>query len=185
MSDLDEITRKIGERHAAKTKAEAELKQVRGEFFQVATEMVESQPLATMVVTIPDQESPAEYVAKHHPGWRIKSENIRDIYQRPESGKVIIEEDPEYQAFVYINKTDGRKYQRSVVQGQSLLDDETLREKDPDLWEEITVLERVLKPADELFPAYSAKLDPYLVPAPLVLKLPAPVKATTEELNED
>ena len=200
MRSLDEITSELGVHHGLAKKEKEALEASRNEFFQMATQVLEKETLATMVVKtdVPDIH---EYVKKYHPGWRVKSD------QTPVDGKVIVEEDPVYKKYTY-NSIDGKRYGRSYSQGQPLVDDETLQAEDPDLWLRITYVPepwngilrillnfpdneleeiehisvpRQLKPFGEISKDDYKALSEYLVPAPLVLKLETPKLIKEEE----
>ena len=106
---------------------------------------------------------------------RLKEEFFRMIDNRVGEGE----------AFEYVNKTDGLVYSRQISNGAPLLDDERLREEDPELWDQITYIpepERTLKPLDELDPELLAKVGSYLITGRVTTKLGAPRKAKPEEL---
>lgn len=89
------------------------------------------------------------------------------------------------EAFEFVNATDGFVYTRQISKGAPSLDDERLREEDPELWEEITYVpepERTLKPLDDLTPEQLARLGDYLVAGRQTVKLGAPKKVKPEDL---
>lgn len=89
------------------------------------------------------------------------------------------------QPFEHVNKKDGFVYTRQISKAAPSLDDERLREEDPELWEEITYIpepERVLKPLEELSPEQLAKIGEYLVAGRVSVKLGAPKKAKPEDI---
>jgi hypothetical protein len=51
---------------------------------------------------------------------------------------ILIEEDPALLPFTYVNWLDKMVYGRDTVRQATQLDDERLRNEDPDLWEEIS-----------------------------------------------
>lgn len=205
MDKLEEVCTKLGKAHKAQKEEKDNLENGRNEFFTLATETLEKTTLAKMVVEWPEGVDPLEYTSRYYPGWRA----VKLV-----DHKVQLEEDPALKKFVFVNPVDGKVYQRNAIQGQPQLDDELLREKDPDLWIRITDVEnrawlgnllyemnvepdeideilitydapRVLKPADELDPEDLAAITDYLVPSPITLRLESPRKATDEELQEN
>lgn len=201
---LDQVTKELGEHHAALAKEKAALAESREKFFALATETLEEKNLARLVAKVPAETSVDEYVGKYHPGYRIVEQD---------GDQVILEEDPAYLPFVYVNPITGKKYERNVVQPQPLLDDETLAWEDPDLWFRVsdipepwdgilrellaevggdypaeiddllkdTSIPRIVKAPEDIDLDDLTALTPYFVPAPISLKLEPPRKAKPED----
>lgn len=193
MSKLATITKRLGAVHAKSKEAEKELKVSRSEFFEaVDEEIISTETLARQTITFPatlteqcedDAEDLTTYVKRFYPGWRIaeigSKENI-----------CIIEEDPSFKKFVYVNHEDGNVYRRNVSQGDPSLDDDRLKSEDPELWERITEVKiiprqeiRVLKDLETLPNQDFSAIQEYLVPGPMTVKLDAPRKAKPDELD--
>jgi hypothetical protein len=222
MSDQDrsliEITLDLGINHEVNKTAKKDLDTSRGEFFEAATKALEEGILAQRSVGIPrtlggQRDLVETWAAKWYPGWRVVSVD--------DDEKVQLEEDPSLKKFVYVNKEDGRVYQRNAIQGNPSLDDDALKADDPELWERIsrpvpypdterlqefcdfadvpydTMMSwvetkqsgddwaRVLIDPEEMSDADMAAMQPYLVPAPVTLRLEAPRDAKPEELEDD
>jgi hypothetical protein len=185
---LSQITKQLGSAHRAKSTAEKELKESRGKFFDaVDEEIVATETLAQQTVGIPtDVESAEAYVRQFHPGWRI-------VGDEPEEGAetALIEEDPAFKKFVYVNHDDGYVYRRNVSQGGPSLDNERLKAENPKLWKRITeervqpaTKVRVLKDLDtEISNDDLAAMQEYFVPGSMTVKLDAPRKAKPDELD--
>lgn len=157
---------------------------LRDKFFSQINEELKEEVPPQLVVEFPtdDEEAALRQAQRQYIRHRIVSTApVEGGYQ------VILEEDPEYRAFTYINPADGQVYQRIISEGSPSLDDDTLREENPELWEAITeeVTERKLKPLDNLTAEQLAGLQPYItMPKPQV-RLAAPRKAKPEELDND
>lgn len=129
---LAEITTQLGKTYVTAKGSAKNLDAEKKKFFKACTEAIEAdRTLAQQTIEIPDygQGDIEAYVAKWHPGWRI-------VEGKAETA--IIEEDPSLQKHVYVNQEDGQVYQRNIKEDTPQLDDELLRSKDSDLWEQIT-----------------------------------------------
>jgi hypothetical protein len=150
MTNLEELTEDLGEAYDAfkdaekrfagedkkKKNRESGLKEA---FFDAATEAVAQATLAQKTVTVPSGvEDPEYYALKRNPRWRVIE--VVDLSQQPGFAGVVLEEDPQYKPFVYVNRKTKRVWTRSVRDGSPWLDDEELRESDPELWKRITRL---------------------------------------------
>lgn len=207
MSDLDTLVRELGEVYFIRKEADDEQKKYRNEFFEAATEATKEEVLARLVVQTPqDITSEAEaraYAERYYPGYVAG-----EVTHKKGSGwSVSIEEDPALKTFEYAveveggiedakgNTHPGYRIVRTSRAGSAVLDDERLREKDPDLWNEITTIEnydliedllyqgnvdrddidalidssglpRVLKPIEDLEPEDVEKIKPYMHEGP-------------------
>lgn len=190
MSDLAAITTKLGSAHATSKKAEKELKESRSEFFvAIDDEIVETETLARQTIEFesPAGEEDAEdlltHIKKFYPGWRLAETGSKEHTH-------IIEEDPAFKKFVYVNHDDGNVYRRNVSQAGPSLDDDRLKEENPELWKRITEVKvvprqqvRVLKDLETLPNEDLAEIQEYFVPGPMTVKLDAPRKAKPDELD--
>jgi hypothetical protein len=138
--DIEEVTSKVKLSHAAKKEEEKELSEARDEFFAAATERLEQQPRATRTIIVPtsaggkilaSNEEVESYVHKYHPEWKIIS--IED-----EPFRVLVEEDPAWMKYTYISEDRKTVFQRGITQASDYLDDDSLRQDDPDLWLRVT-----------------------------------------------
>lgn len=132
---LNQICDDLCDAYFIKKDAEKEQAQLRVEFFDKATEESASQPLAQKVYF--SNTSDPEQVLKYNPGWRIL-----DTTKKTKGGwKFSLEEDPTFKEYVHIirrSKDFGYHIKRSIVSGSPVLDDERLRNEQPDLWHSIT-----------------------------------------------
>src|ERR1035441_1194177 len=111
--DLNQITKQLGSAHKKKSVAEKELKESRTKFFEaVDEEIIATETLAQQTVEIPEGvESARVYIKQFYPGWRVVGDDLGEGVTT-----VLIEEDPAFKKFVYINRDDGNLYRRNVSQ---------------------------------------------------------------------
>jgi hypothetical protein len=134
---LNEICDDLCDAYFIKKDAEKEQAQLRVEFFNKATEESASLPLAQKVYfsSINDPEQ----VQKYNPGWRIL--DTQKVKGGHPAWKFSLEEDPAFKEYVHIvkrNSNFGYHIKRSIVSGSPVLDDERLKDEQPDLWHNIT-----------------------------------------------
>jgi len=142
-----QIGSELGEVYYIEKDAADELKDLRVEFFLAAKVAKELEPLARKTVAVPeglDHDDAVAYALKYHSGYRLVEG------QDEETERLVLEEDPDlipHQVVIQVdgnvidskgNEHPGYVISKSIRAGSSLLDDERLREEDPDLWEEIT-----------------------------------------------
>lgn len=182
---LKEVTAMLGSDYKFWKAAERDKNDMKDRFFELATEALQQETLATdvLVLEAKDADEAEELAKKQRPRYKIVK-----LHKKGDQWVVIVEEDPALTPFIYVNPEDGMVYQRQVVEGSPMLDDERLQEEAPDLWEEITYIpepERKLKPLDTLTGEQLAALQPFLYSAKPSVKLAAPRKAKPEELETD
>lgn len=127
---MDKITRELGKHYRASRDEDKLVAGLRQEFFDAATAELETRPRSTRVL-ICNEEDIEGYVRKHFPGWRL-------VDAEHENGKIIVEEDPAWMPYSYISKDGKTVYQRGIAQESPALDDEAIRNQDPELWYKIT-----------------------------------------------
>jgi hypothetical protein len=188
-NDLQQITKQLGSAHKKKSEGEKELKASRTQFFEaIDQEILSTQTLAQQTIPVPevavDQEALIHYVAVFYPGWQL-GEVVPSVWADGLPLEIIIEENPAFKKFVYVNSEDGNFYRRNVSQAGPSLDDERLKKEDPRLWHRITEekVERVLKDIDTLPDKDLAAMQEYFVPGSMTVKLDAPRKAKPDELD--
>lgn len=175
---IQEVTAEFGITYDVSKLSETDLKAIKAEFYRLLDEEVAAEKLAHKNVSVPHSVDPDEWLAKFYPGWRFVDEEKK-------IGKVVIEEDPSFKKRTYVNKEDGRVYGRTIKEGNPQLDDERLREDDPELWERITHVQetRVLDDMDEISKGDFAKMKKYFVPGKLTVSMLTPRKAKPDELD--
>lgn len=129
------ITKEFGLEYSASKSAEKKVKQLQKEFFDAATEMLSQQSLASKTVEVPDGVD-AKGLEQLYPGWKV----ITSLRPGKEEGvwEAVLQEDPAFMAFNYVNPDDHMVYARTTAQGSPMLDDERLAAENPELWEEIS-----------------------------------------------
>jgi hypothetical protein len=119
--DTYDLTKQAAEEHGER----------KTEFYEALDEKIEAEEtLAQKTIRTPANMTTDAYVTQYYPGWRIVSGKAKTA---------LIEEDPSRKKYVYLNREDGVVLKRNVIQATDSLDDEKLREEDPDLWERITL----------------------------------------------
>lgn len=113
---------------------------LRAEFFFCATEQIKMEPLAKRVLTLPKaffhltKMGFEDFVTSRYPTWRL--ENYESL-PGTDTFTLIIEEDPEYVPYEYINDRTREVVSRQVASSSPQIDTETLKMERPDLWEKI------------------------------------------------
>lgn len=183
MNDLFEIGKRLGDSYREWKTKEKEKNKYRDQFFRVATERLEGETPAQIYeqVVASDREEAIKIAQKKFPRFTVL-DAIEDEY---DIWRVVLEENPVYRSFSFVNPVDGMVYQRVIVEGSPMLDDERLKEEDPEFWAEISHIpqERVMKPIEDLTQDQIAKLQEYVYTAKPTVKLAAPRKAKSEELE--
>lgn len=149
MSDqLTELTEELGKVYDTYKEHEVKLNGKKGkdsepglkkEFFREATQ-AQNSTLAekTASVEATSWDEARSLVIRLNPTWKIYDEGItiggneKDIYT------FILQENPEFKPFTFINKKTKRVWTKQVVETAPSLDDERLMREDPDLWKEVT-----------------------------------------------
>lgn len=181
---LAETTARLGTEYKTWKSAEKAKNEAKDDFFAQATAAA-SEDLAQQVVEFiapceaVTQALVEDVTAKKHPGWVLiewrQAPGIDGVIE------AIIEEDPAFKPFTFLNEEDGQVYSRQIATGAPLLDDEALQADDPDLWLAITEEKRVLKPLDTLPDEQLAAVQKYIYFGKPTVKLAAPKKAKKED----
>lgn len=181
---LEEVTSQLGLHYKEWKAAEKEKDKFKKEFFKLATEAVEDS-LAEQVVDVGYRGMPEvdarNLLANGYPRW-----TVTDIRVSSDGYEAILKENPALKKFSFVN-ADGLMYERQVSVGSPIIDDEALQIQDPELYERITYVpepERVLRPLEELDADDLSALGQYIYDGKATVKLAAPRKAKTEELDE-
>lgn len=187
---LEEATTDLGDAYRRWKTGEADKEKHRKEFFAAATAEASERTLAQKTVPVEDEDVATEeearaWLARHYPTWRVLDFDFNDDGDYLEA---LIEEDPQYMERVFVNPQDRKVYTKSVSVGSPLLDDDRLREEDPDLWERITEEPppppRRLLPSEKISAEDLAAMEEYMYPGKPQVKLLAPRDAKDEELKE-
>lgn len=196
MTNFNDLTHNLGKAYDAQKSAEKELKGdkknsgLKQDFFNEATKKtMASLAQKTYDTCNPGSKDRAYFLAeRYNPGWRSISAETYSLDGTSVTPirlgwRVILEEDPAFKPFTYVNKVDKRVWQKQITSSSPMLDDEELKIQDPDLWYRVTEPTRVLKPLEELKPDELAELQGFMYPGPLQVKLAQPRKAKPEELE--
>lgn len=185
MSDMNDVTRNLGESYENWKTWEKAKNKAKDRFFKAATDSLSEETPGQWIkeVEAVDKEEALRIAQR-----RFQRHSVADVTE-VEEGKwsIILEEDPALKEFTWVNREDGKVYQRIVAEGGPILDDQSLRDEQPGLWDAITneVTRRELKPLDELTPEQAAALQPYLAMPKPQPRLMAPRKAKEEEIEDD
>lgn len=179
ITTLSEVLDKLDESYKGWKGGEKNKNKYKDEFFRMAVEALKEETLAEKVVEVKTQyqNRAIEIVGQRYPEWEIVSprDNVRPHPDKPGYYEVIIRENPYYKPFSI--EHNGKIFQRQIVAGSALLDDERLQEENPELWEKVTFVpepERQLKDLDELDPTTLAELQEYMYQGKPQVKFPAP-----------
>lgn len=181
--ELTEITRKLGESYNKHKRSEREKNEWREAFFEQATHELQ-QELPPQ--TVAEYETSDVEDALRQAQRQYVKHTVIAVESDGNKTRIVLEQDPAYRPFTYINPSDGQIYKKSVSEGSPVLDDEGLLERDPDLYHRVMKKEVVYTPRDfsELAPEELEELSKYITfPKPQV-KLQAPRRATQEELDD-
>lgn len=185
--DLAEVTSELGHFYGL-WKADGQQKdKLKTQFFKLATEECGTrQPDEMLIQVEADSEDEAIAIAeRYHPRYAFDAIRLEE-----ETGPydIIMVGRPEYISFTFVNVKDGMVYQRQVVDGKQLLDDERLLTENPQLHEEVTFAlpwgDRIVRPFDTLGSEYLSLLSPFIYRDKPTVKLAAPRIASEEELAE-
>lgn len=177
---LEEITSRLGRKYRAFKEAEKAKNEAKEAFFREATEVLsrETQAQILELIEAKDREEAKEVAHKQFPRYTLLDvkEESSGLY------RILLEELPNMRSFSFEN--DGFIYQRQVTEGSLMIDDERLKEENPQLWEEITVPTRELKPPETLTPEQIAEVRKFFYRGKPSVKLAAPRKVKSHEEKE-
>lgn len=185
---LDAVCTLLGAHYADWKFAEKEKNKFKDMFFAYATERsgASEEVLVTVYGRGISEADAIERAEKYNPRFGV------DVIRPSKDGwEAIMVTRPEYTSFLYVNGdanvSPRMVYQRQVVDGPPLLDDERMAADDPDLYAEITFElpwgERVVRPLHSLDASTLMRVQGYIYKGKPTVKLPAPRPATEEELD--
>lgn len=196
METLFEATTELGQEYRAWKTHEKSKDDAKACFFGIAVDtMVEGidagyTNLRTMTVTVNvlgDEQTARQRILQKYPRFEISE--IRQVTSGRGNGfEAVIQEDPFYLSYTYVNLVDEMVYVRRVDDGPTLLDDERLEIEDPTLYKQVTFElpwgARIPIPIENLKAGLQQAIAEYIYTGKPVIKLPAPRKAKAEELEE-
>jgi len=178
--ELTDLTRKLGVVYTEAKKWDNQKTEYRKKFFELADKFQGILAEKVVLVSANSLVDAINEAEKLYPGWTPLSatqvENGFDVH---------LKEDPKYKPFSYVNPDDGMVYQKQVVAGPVLLDDEKFKKDYPKLYEIITHMpepKRELRPLDELSDEQIVILQDYIYEGKPIIKLAAPRKIKEDEL---
>lgn len=178
---IEDVTKKLGEEYKAWKAHEKSKNDLRQAFFDLVNTFV--GPPASQVIQVygPTEGQVREKLETRYPAWDIQA--IRPT--KDNFFEVELQEKPEYMPFKFANPEDGMLYARQVSSGSPQIDDEALKEAEPELYEAVTyeVTERRFKDFDELDHDQLARLQTFVYEGRPTIKLASPRKAKPEELE--
>ncbi len=183
MSDeLVEVTKQLGKNYLKAKAADKEKTACRAKFFELVNERENDEPTETIGVAADSEPEARAQALKYFPAHKVLT--VRDN----EDGTFLLEiqiDDP-YRPFTFVNPEDGMVYARQARAGSLHLDEERLKEENPELYERVTYVpeERVLRDLDEIEDEDAAVLGDYLYSDKPTMVLASPRKAKPEELGE-
>lgn len=105
---------------------------LRQEFFDAATSSIQEDELATKTILLDEwTDELKNRVVKYHPGWEIISAREAD-----DGFKVIVRENADLKQVTV--EYDGYKITKQIRSGTVMIDDDRMKNEDPDLYESIT-----------------------------------------------
>lgn len=171
--NLRRITAKFGRAYDRSKKFDQRKKDWQTEFFAACTQAVQRERRLPMKSVVAPDEAAALQL---NPGWRV-------IMDDPLEGTYLIEKDPDLIPYTYVNPDDGMVYQRGTTESGPSLDDERLKEQNPDLYDEITHTVTVIKDPSTWTEEQLAAVQDYMIPGTIKARLVPPRKAKPEELE--
>lgn len=146
----EEVASELGEVYWIWKDGEAEKEELRKEFFKVAADSYSESDLATKTVVLPKDivmsEDAESYALKYNPGWMFSSftDDSGDPF------KIVLKEDPNLKEWTEVVIVDegvedrsgkihpGYVISKTIIGGSALVDDDRLKNLDPDLWEDVS-----------------------------------------------
>lgn len=135
---LEEVVRELDAAYAEWKGGEKNKNKYKDEFFKLAEEALKDETLAEKVVeTVAADEADARAVLdKRYPTWVVTE--VREHPDKDGYYEAIIQENPYYLSFTY--EYGDKVFQRQIVSGSAMLDDERLQAEDPELYFRVTTM---------------------------------------------
>lgn len=202
LETLDDATLVLGEEYREWKDHEKNKDDAKAQFFNNVVEEILRQveegeitlrtKIAEITVATLDPSLAELRLKMKNPRFVIKSLRPRvsedESWEGPFTFEAILEEDPFYLPFYHVNLDDGFKYERRCDDGAIMLDDDRLKEDDPGLYKrvmfELPWGDYVPIPTEKLDSKDQLAIRDYLYQKEPTIKLPAPRKASDEELEE-
>jgi uncharacterized membrane protein YkoI len=186
--DLESLTSKLGQAYRDWKENEEKKNALKDQFFSLLTSTIDRQTAATQIVyvgEVADKEEAKAFALKRNPGWKVIATYMDVPKEGPPVWSVSLEEDLTYKPAAYINRKEGMVYQRTVAEGATYLDDEEIRENNPELWAAITrekVIEEMI-PLEELDAEIIEQLSEYVYRGAPSVRFLAPRPVREDEIE--
>jgi hypothetical protein len=178
--ELAELTQKLGVVYTEAKKWDTQKSEYRKKFFELADKFQGALAEKIVLVTADSLANAIVEAEKTYASWTpLSATQVKGGFD------VHLKEDPKYKPFSYVNSDDNMVYQKQVVAGPVILDDERLKKDNPTLYEEVTYMpepKRELRPLNELSDEQIVILQDYIYEGKPVVKLAAPRKIKEDEL---
>lgn len=171
--NLRKITTSFGRAYDRSKRYEQRKKDWQTEFFAACTQAIQRERRLPRKSVVTNESS--DWVKEQNPGWRIIDSDNRFTY--------LLEKDPNLVPYTYINPDTKMVYQRGTQESGPSLDEERLKDENPDLYNEVTETQRVVKDPSTWTEDQMEQIQPYLIPGTIKAKLIPPRKAKAEELD--
>jgi hypothetical protein len=173
--NLLNATKRFATAYHRSKRVEARRSEERTKFFKAIDLVLERKELARKTIKInPADLYIADWVKVRYPGWRMVNAT---------GDRAIIEQDPTLMKHTVVNPRDGMVYGRIISESAPMLDDQRLHDEDYWLWHDVTEYVREIKDPSEWTPDQASRLQQFMVPGKLTVKIATPREATEEELN--
>jgi hypothetical protein len=178
--ELINITSELGASYKEAKKWDKSKNECRKKFFEIAEQQhgtLAEKIVAVSAASLGDAISQAE---KLHPSWTPLSATETD-----NGFDVRIRENPAFMPFTFVNDEDGMVYQKQVVSGPVMFDDERFEKDHPTLYHVVTHVpepKRELRPLEDLSDEQIAIIQDYIYEGKPVIKLAAPRKTKEDEI---
>jgi hypothetical protein len=178
--ELADLTKELGVVYTEAKKWDSQKTEYRKKFFELADKFQSTLAEKVVLVAADSLANAIIEAEKLYPGWTpLSATQVKNGFD------VHLKEDAKYKPFSYVNPDDGMIYQKQIVAGPVLLDDEKFKKDHPKLYEIVTYMpepKRELRPLDELSDEQIAILQDYIYEGKPVIKLAAPRKIKENEL---
>lgn len=178
--ELVDITIQLGAAYKEAKKWDGSKNEFRKKFFEIAEQQHKTLAEKIVSVTAESLGDAIQQAEKLYPLWTPLSAT-----ETNNGFDVRIRENPKFMPFTFVNDEDGMVYQKQVVSGPIMFDDERFKTDHPNLYHVVTHIpepERELKPLEELSDEQIAIIQDYIYEGKPVIKLAAPRKAKEDEL---
>jgi hypothetical protein len=189
-------TTQLGESYAAWKEEEKNKEEDRKAFFELALEHLRDDDklelrtkVVEVVLAVASLELAQQKAERRHPRFRVQG--VQKVAEADDGSahhyKVVLQENPEFVSFTFINEHDERVYQRRVDDGPLRIDEDEFEEQNPSLYlslcKETWGGKLVICPLDLMTPAVRQSVAEYIYPGPPKVVLAPPRAIKPEDLE--